>query len=246
MKNLKRTLTCLGILLSYFSYSQVSPPLGSLPMLYNGGFAGESGQGRLALGIQTSKRLWNGNFSGYGSYDHFFSKISTGIGLTAIVGTQNAYILSISPKISFKGKYTLAPFVEGSYISDKFEGGGGFLFNSQKFYLGYSLTTFASFLQIGYSFQRLPESVFSFTPQLVFQINSISRPDIDIPAYSFIFRYKKFITGINDNGLALGYQGKKDKIVLSQNYLFFWTRNESAVNLSYRHFFELKSNTSNW
>src|SRR5687767_3299342 len=147
MKNLRTALACIGMLVSNITYSQDNPPLGTLPMNYNGGFAGESGKGRLIVGANAIGEYFGDRYSFYGSYDHFFTKISTGVGLTAIGGYRDAYQLSISPKISFKGKYTFAPFVSVSYFDNEIGGSAGVLFNSQKFYMGYSLFRRSSIIQ---------------------------------------------------------------------------------------------------
>ena len=146
------------------------------------------------------------------------STMGNGNPLNSDQSIDNYFIsLSIAPKILIKGKYTLSPSIEFSqgfalldwvdplyspsiepvkslrYTSSRL----GLLFNTKKFYIGYSIfllnhyqyktasSTFRSprvgdnfahhflqgkrqYLKFGYTFQRSSESKFSFTPQLAF------------------------------------------------------------------------------
>jgi hypothetical protein len=105
----------------------------------------------------------------------------------------------------------------------------GLLFNSTKFYIGYSINLlnrtktedevfrnrgFYSDVQIGYTFYRNTESVSSFTPQLVISIEKdwyTNRVVIRVQGYNASFRYKQFIWGLNDGGILLLTRGNADR-----------------------------------
>ena len=275
MNKIRTAFVCVGILWTLNSYCQ-NIPMGTLPMLYNGGFAGESQHGRLNGGIgissypyrissTTSSQSTDYASCYFASYDQFITKLSLGVGLTfshdynrysynsELYFKKREYILlSVSPKLSFKGKYTLAPFLDVAYINTRGDVGNayrfipmddswsvrtGFLFNSKKFYAGFSYYIFNTdhrtamypyyatvgvegssyVIQAGYTFQRRPESNFSFTPQVAYlHFNGASGIDLN-----FMFRYKKFIWSINNNGLGLGMQHKNFRFMVSQSYIFF-------------------------
>jgi hypothetical protein len=268
MKKTKTVLVCLGIILTIQSFSQ-DIPLGTLPMLFNGGFAGEGENARVTTGIGGRNGAgWSREkmFNYFGSYDQFLPKLRTGIGVTLIRSHYNYYIssdtasydhrknaaiISLSPKFSFKGKYTLAPFADfaysthedsqlGDFLNRRIGIRTGFLFNARKFYAGVTYNTYTKhytmnsyflesyeryplILQVGYTFQRLPESNFSFTPQFAFFIRpnpSLYEDRLDFD-FNLMFRYKKFIGSFNNNGLGLGMQTNKFRVLLSQNYMFF-------------------------
>jgi len=136
----------------------------------------------------------------------------------------------------------------------------GFLINSDKAYVGasarildYTSSPFGDaslnffnqvrfILQAGYTFQRKPESKFSFTPQLVFgmqgnQPNSVIKdsegwfPNNTYYDLNLIFRYKKLISGINTTGVMLGYQNSKFRLQVS-NFVYdgFYT---GSISLRY-------------
>jgi hypothetical protein len=86
---------------------------------------------------------------------------------------------------------------------------------------------------VGYTFQRTPESKFSFTPQIVVsyerfnnvysmwngQVGVIDKVRyITLVDLNLTFRYKKLITGINSNGLMVGYQNSKFKLQVTNFY----------------------------
>lgn len=165
----------------------------------------------------------------------------------------NGFSLAIAPKFSIKGKYTISPSMDfsygrgqkESYYPDEFdkpwdERSGdhegftsrvGLLFNTNKYYVGYSVNLinkrfhnnqrvfngqdrFMSVLQLGYTFQRTSASKFSFTPQLAFLIS-----DYKLRPFSFIngtlsFRYDKFIAGMHTTGFHLGWQTEKLRVML--------------------------------
>lgn len=258
-------------------------------MQFNGGFAGEGEKARFVAGGGVGSHYFNQRNTSsthFGSYDQFFPKLRSGIGLTYrgynygyyhynIVGEfrhrENSLMLSFSPKFSSKGKRTFAPFIDlivgyakNSTVLDmpdyrpgvmRASGRIGVLYNSRKFYAGityYAFTTSVftelhSFyratghppvLQTGYILQRLPESRFSFTPHLAFflvtRIYSSKRwyeLNLDL---NLMFRYKKFIWSLNNTGLGLGYQNKRFRILLSQNYIYFNKLNlQNSLSLRY-------------
>ena len=177
MKNLFITiLFCAGIHNVQPAFSQISP-IGALPMQYNPSFAGTVGNSRVATNI--SYHFQNKYYSrkGYGlnlSYDNYFPKIRSGIGITAhangstndddyyITDQQSAGIsFIIAPKISLKGKYTISPSLQVSYQnffqnynswyqyyedghSTGLVGTAGILFNASHYYIGYSIRIFNS------------------------------------------------------------------------------------------------------
>lgn len=270
MKKIRTVLICMGIVLSLQSVAQ-NIPLGTLPMLYNGGFAGECESPRFVVGTGVTgsgSSAWTDSKSHnyYASYDQFFSKLRSGIGVTFTrdyyasirpndytYDRSRSYLsISFSPKFSFKGKYTFAPFVDFNYIGVKESSIGpdlrsttalrtGFLFNSKKFYAGVSIysniegdrvLTYPNgyakgnpiAIQTGYTFQKLPDSKFAFTPQVALLIqnttSSYEQSDLEVDL-NLMFRYRKFIWSVNNNGLGLGFQNDKFRIMLSQNYIFF-------------------------
>lgn len=306
----KRLLLTLSCFYSIALFAQQAPPIGVLPTYYNSGFAGEAGAPRISTFSFMTTYGHSGvyQYGNYLSYDNFFKKIRSGVSLTVGQLNQNsgpAYQFRsrvvnavISPKFSFGGKYTLAPFVrfnlvEGksdhfylgtqglsSYESKSRSGGisSGALFNSSKWYVGFTVGsrqlqnlfyqennipasnsnfTFTYWtpsvnwsFQAGYTFQRKPDSKFSFTPQIVFSpfryrqyfSNTIGNQTIEhkssdqgvrIDDMNLMFRYKKIIAGVNvqrvkinknffqawkDPDISLGYQTKKFRILLNQNY----------------------------
>jgi hypothetical protein len=295
-------------LLTLKSYSQ-NIPLGTLPMLYNGGFAGEGNAHRYNTGVSFYKKPFSPQdryFSYFYSMDLFIPKLSTGIGLTQIY-RQASYnndifgvtkdnidvsMISLSPKISLKGKYTIAPFINFIFFNDRLKQDAsrptyislpsihfrvteriGFLFNSRKFYfgisanslnnapayaneihspwryisgsyLGYMVHTYpygyrdrglfnCLLFQGGYTFQKRPESKFSFTPQVAVQYMKYEDIGVD---FNLMFRYSKFLWSLNNNGIGLGFQSKLKngdiRVLLSQSYLF--DKNEKMLSLTLR------------
>lgn len=160
-------------------YSQ-SSLIGTLPMQFNPAFAGGAGCPR--IGTISQVVIYKSPFSNFGtynynrqnyefSYDNFIPKISSGIGIhggysrLAYNGWQTNTLdlthdiflgLSIAPKFSFKGKYTLSPAAEINanfkntnydHFSQKMEPIKssinpelrlGLAFNARKFYAGVS------------------------------------------------------------------------------------------------------------
>jgi hypothetical protein len=271
----KRLLSIFLITSSLNLWAQM--PIGHLPTQYNGGFAGEAGAPRLFFNSYMTGYRQGGYVPMYGSYlsyDNFFRKLRSGISFTLGRTNSNYYFaktdgysasVSISPKFSFNGKYTLAPFVTYSLAGSiskfatspngsspeldeaKSLGGNvraGALLNSSKWYVGLTIASrffqhnlYRNFepsntgyyygvpkirvsIQAGYTFQRTPESKFSFTPQITltpfryrFTSSSTLRPtnatitqttsDSGISAVmNLMFRYRKIIAGVN-NGFRI-------------------------------------------
>jgi hypothetical protein len=144
----------------------------------------------------------------------------------------------------------------------------GLLFNTSKFYVGYSVAVIdhlsiryangvtksgrpfrlTSYLQIGYTFQRSPESNFSFTPQLTLAIGSNhyssftydDRIGINyFEAFHLNFRYKQFIWGVNNTGVHVGWQSSRFRI-MSSNTFGIGGRNDGGYsgNVSLRYLFK--------
>ena len=233
MRNIiKAGLFWCGILLSFVCNAQYSPPLGALPMQFNGSFAGEAGVPRVSIiGSYYWHRApsvveWNSYHSDL-SYDQFIPAIRSGVGLSVggykweslweperqIEGESYYVALAVAPKISIKGKYTLSPSiivryddgnstskesqVAATFRSKRVTSQFGLLWNTPKYYIGYSFNGFShselegeslsngiktpvvnikrpyrfnSLLQAGYTYQRSSESNFSITPQLVIRV----------------------------------------------------------------------------
>jgi hypothetical protein len=290
--------SCVAVLLCSTELLAQRIPIGALPTRYNGGFAGETGTLRVASFSfieygpipypppSGSNRISRGTFI---SADHFLKKLRSGIAFTVgHVSGQQGYLsdyrytsmsLAISPKFSFKGKYTFAPFADFSFgnsmyrwdpsfyhnevddVND-FNIKTGFLVNSKKAYMGISadvlqysdyynkLQFFSDMrysLQAGYSFQRTPESEFSFTPQLLvsyqrWYINNIftNQPErlnlIILLDLNLVFRYKKFISGINNTGVMFGYQNNRFKLQVSNFYSPGFSTNIRSQLSDHTHF----------
>jgi hypothetical protein len=199
------------------------------------------------------------------------------------------FSVAVAPKISLNGKYTLSPslnleytavqaptstvtindtsLVRHGYTSKHWQSRAGLLFNTNKFYVGYSvdimndwdfnsdnglqrsrrLDGFNSYLQLGYTFQRSPESDFSITPQVAFYMgheNSGWNKTFDklgiylFQGYNVTFRYKQFIWGVNNMGVHGGWQSRRLKLMatnaISFEGGFYW---HHAANLSLRYVF---------
>jgi hypothetical protein len=254
--------------------------VGALPTFYNGGFAGEAGTLRVtsfSYFKYTPSRVYASHTKSAGSFisvDHFVKKIRSGIAFTAGVERErrwtdiNSMILAISPKLSFGGKYTFAPFADFSfkrykirydglvrdtvdfdshYDVDDFAIRTGFLVNSSRAYAGItadiyqywkstlgvsadrSFTNMRYTFQAGYTFQRIPDAKFSFTPQLVinysrndfydFQKAEISKIRyITLMDINLMFRYDRYMAGLCSNGLLLGYQRNRFRLSVTNIY----------------------------
>jgi hypothetical protein len=157
--------------------------------------------------------------------------------------------------------------VSYGYDSRSLRGRAGFLFNTSKFYVGYSvdildnwdfhsdngrqgsrrLDRFSSYLQLGYTYRRSPDSHFSITTQVAFYIghggfvyrNTGDRFGIHwFQGYNVTFRYKQIIWGVNNMGLHGGWQSGRLKLMatnaISFEGGFYW---HHAANLSLRYVF---------
>jgi hypothetical protein len=174
-----------------------------------------------------------------------------------------SFALAVAPKFSIKGKYTISPSLDLAYTNTWNQSYGVYidsswvpidviyhsltsraaiLFNSNKYYLGYSVDlasrTFArnniptlssninkyfnSYLQMGYTFGR-STSKFSFIPQLVLQIHSYpyeNRLRIGLQALNLNFRYNKVICGFNNGGVHVGWQNEQLRFMLTNSLSF--------------------------
>ncbi|MBD0256377.1 MAG: type IX secretion system membrane protein PorP/SprF [Cytophagales bacterium] len=263
------SLVCTGA----YGQQTTGLPLGALPMQYNSGFAGEAGSPRIStnVGLIAGRGTYGRGYHLSASYDQFIAALRSGIGVSVHqYRTDNAYYATnaygfsaaIAPKISLGGKWTLSPSLDLSYyggrsVARDIAGGGnaeterwrsraGLLFNTSKFYVGYSVAVvdhlsmrfangvaesgrpyrLTSYLQIGYTFQRSPESNFSFTPQLTLatgtsQYQSFAYNDrIGInyfEAFHLNFRYKQFLWGVNNMGVHVGWQSHRVKVMASNS-----------------------------
>lgn len=206
-------------------------PVGALPTYYNGGFAGEAGVTRVASFSYSNFKIDNAFNSAYiaspvfGSFlsvDHFLKRISTGIAFTGGVesldsrsGSKYAS-LAISPKISVKGKYTVAPFVDAVYeratvrLSALYDPSqyssfeindlkirGGFLVNSSRAYVGLA-AAFARYYKTDYyalegRWTTFSNMTFSFQTGYTFQQTPESRfsftPQLALSFYREIYPY---------------------------------------------------------
>lgn len=291
---------------SFAQFSSETVPVGMMPTYYNGGFAGEAGAPRVAIFSYFTSHTYrltpdhqeHWRFSGsYVSVDHFVKNLRSGIAVTTgyIRQSQDLYdqhqkvsnnfcSIAISPKISSKGKYTLAPFADfyfghkrdtladdmnyfgktitaGQYHWNDFGIKTGFLVNSDKAYVGlsaqilnYTQSPYADkslnffhevvyALQMGHTFQRKQESKFSFTLQLVFwwqRYQAVRYPYTTAKWHlryegdlNLVFRYTKFIAGLNFTGVMVGYQNNKFKLQISN----FWSREAYSGSISLRYTF---------
>jgi hypothetical protein len=184
---------------------------------------------------------------------------------------------TLSPSLSLEHVAVHAPpgnlvindttVVRYGYDSRSWVGRAGFLFNTSTFYIGYSvdilnnwdfnygnglqgsrrLDRFNSYLQLGYTFRRSPESHFSITPQVAFYMgqgggvyrNTGDRFGIHwFQGYNVTFRYKQFLWGVNNMGLHAGWQHRRIKLMatnaISFEGGFHW---HHAANLSLRYVF---------
>lgn len=122
---------CVSFLLFANKLQAQDAPIGALPTRYNGGFAGEAGELRVAS-FSYLEYSWHNytipswpdhttNSGTFISVDHFLKKLGSGVAITAgQEGNGHTYrgtstSLAISPKISLNGKYTIAPFADFSF-----------------------------------------------------------------------------------------------------------------------------------
>jgi hypothetical protein len=204
---------------------------------------------KIVLGMGNPNIRYGLGLNTHTSYDQFISKIRSGIGVSvnynnypgnSFNSSNYGFSLAIAPKFSLNGKYTLSPSLDFSYNSgrsvtenwlgsneqqivtnDFLQSRIALLLNTQKWYIGYSVTLFqnnqvttsidtgvsdwsfnkyVSYWQLGYTFQRSSDSRFSFTPQLVFLTGYQNMYNSYIPQYRF--RYFRLM----DYNLAFRYQ----------------------------------------
>ena len=188
--------------------------IGFLPLQDNPSFAGAAKHSRLISNLRYSQERSTNNsqsFGAYFSYDKFIKKIGTGIGVTfsqsfynyeshldqssfKYNGKHTNGSLSVAPKFSLKGKYTISPSMQFSFTysesynnsnppptnnnfdpaSSNWYGKMGLSFNARKYYIALSNKLFKKSqqerffqpnLQAGYVFEK-EDSKFSFIPQL--------------------------------------------------------------------------------
>lgn len=135
---LKAGLLFTGCLLSLVANGQANSgvPLGVLPTLYNGSFAGETGSPRLntLVGIGYN-RYFGGGYHAYAAYDQFIPALRSGIGIVAGharsryggdrfvpghegTGRGTYFSAAIAPKFSMGGKLTFSPSLDVSFNSN--------------------------------------------------------------------------------------------------------------------------------
>lgn len=195
---------------------------------------------------------------------------------------QGPYLsLAVAPKLSLRGKVTVSPSVDVSlYRGENVDRFGrvnnvyristvrsrvGLLFNTEKFYFGYSVHVvdqlkvlrndtlawfprnrfekFNSYFQVGYTFGQVTGSRFSCTPQLVFRLGS---PRYDMDAFrrfhpvdfNLSFRYRKVIWGLNLTGVHVGWQTERLRIVLSDRLEYLGREPGYVANLAVRYNFK--------
>ena len=131
----KLILSSLALCICALATSAQELPVGMmLPTYYNGGFAGEAGAPRVATFSHFYYHKYKSPTFGslYWRYrgscvsvDHFIKGLRTGVAVTAghIAEDQNMITdyqkrslsfgsITLSPKVSSKGKYTFAPFLD--------------------------------------------------------------------------------------------------------------------------------------
>lgn len=189
---------------------------------------------------------------------------------------HSSFGIAIAPKLSLGGNITISPSLDYHYFKQESSGNheitgfrtrGAILINTSKFYIGWSVdlyrkfnsndSTFSlsynfpkdirSFIQMGYTFQRSPESKFSFTPQILFIIDK-SWPQkkyyIGPELIMLNFRYNKFLWGASSAGPHVGWQTENMKVMLSKNFswlnYFPFENSNNPVQLSFRYAFKEK------
>lgn len=278
------------------------PPVGVMPMHYNSSFAGSSGNSRISSNIFYSNRNSSGYYNNSRlivnaavSYDGFFPKIRSGIGITVnkytssivqmnnsdeykINDTNSSISFDIAPKISIRGKYTISPSLRVSYLSSNLDLYGsdpdwfgrleehtwngfssriGLLFNTGRYYIGYSVNLFSSdsdhfafgsfysYLQLGYSFQRQADSKFSFTPQLVLglQCKTEFNNKVSFPSLNLGFRYGQFLASllaVNSDfvpSFQLGWQKNGWRILTTHEFNMYFNGVLYSPSLGLRYIF---------
>jgi hypothetical protein len=97
-------------------------------------------------------------------------------------------------------------------------------------------------VQTGYTFQRTPKSKFSFTPQLALSyyhyknynpLRGVTYKEnvIDLMDLSLMLRYSKFVAGVNNNGIILGYHTDKFRLQVGNTYSGI-IKGDKTINIS--------------
>lgn len=224
---------------------------------------------RSGIGIKMSGYGFSNDYDSESNGSHHFSGKGTGISFVA------------APKISIKGKYTISPSLDFGFSSSHFDyyGNGqnwtpnpeldtgikyrlnssiGLLFNTDRYYFGYSISLFAgefgdiklnsfySNLQVGYTFQRNDQSKFSFTPQFRVVIKDKDEYytyNVSKPFYNLGIRYGQILTSIissNDfkpNGFQIGWQKNGWRIISSNEFNKHYHYTIYIPSLSVRYIF---------
>lgn len=210
--------------------------------------------------------------------------------------------MAVAPKFSIKGKYTLSPSVDfslqhGSFNSQAAPGHSlyvpesgsymhlssklGLLFNTHKYYIGYSASIFGKTnlsweetpntynpllrqgihpgytwqtIQAGYTFQKNPESEFSFTPQLAFSLALGDEGTNLNLKFNLTARYKRYLAGLDGSmpfvGAHVGYQTDKWRLMLNQHITNIDEENAIPFsgNISFRYLFNKtdKAGPASW
>jgi hypothetical protein len=224
----------------------------------------------ITAGVGSENQLFNSvtlNNKGI-SHDQKDRNTYVSVALAPKISLKGKYTLSPSVDISYFSLRSNIAYsspdsgqIYREFNNLEWQGRAGLLFNTSKLYIGYSVilfqyirnpytntyltlnSSFQSFLQMGYTFQRSSASKFSFTPQLVLSVhryvNQRRAPFyIDIEAFILTFRYRQFIWGLNNQGIQLGWQTDKIRLKLTNGFGFSSRRssNSSYVgNLSFRY-----------
>lgn len=250
---IKTVLTCAGIVFSLQCTAQNIIPLGTLPMQYNSGFAGESEKARLITGGSigaysfAGRNYWNNYFA---SYDQFFPELRSGIGLTVNGSNHDYYYnrthydtresllqLSFSPKFSVRGKYTLAPFVDLSYHEYK---------HPTYYSMGNILTGDATSGRVGILFNMrkfyfgltyYAFSTGSYARILLFNSNSGKHPWVLQTAYAFQRMAESkfsFTPHLAFFFIAPVYELSFDLNLMFRYKKFIWSLNNTGLGLGYQ------------
>ena len=201
------------------------------------------------IGISTSYYGNNSDFLEGGGYD-------ISLAIAPKISIKGKYTLSPSIDISYGSlhstynfgrnySYELIQDYEQEFIGSRV----GILFNTNRYYIGLSFFAYnkndhtiyyngirsnmnlnakkhLGALQFGYSFQKSPESKFSFTPQIAINIiedNYLPNERSIGPElyFNFTFRYNKYIAGVSNAGFHIGLQTEKLRLMLSNNFNLF-------------------------
>lgn len=260
--------------------------IGAVPVNYIPSFAGNANQSRISSYSTYQSIMSSKVFSQTLSYDDFLPKLSTGFGIKAEYQNFKAgdfYSSSImkaelivAPKISIKGKYTISPGFALTYAKQSFETDtsvssffigdttisnfnykASLLFNSKKFYAGYTweisplnlVLGYSSgffhhhYIQAGYTYQRSEESKFAFTPQVLLKFHfwndKVNRFLQLVPTLNLNFRYEQFLGGIGNRHIMLGWQNDKLKVMgifhrnFQRNAVMIGTPGSFSVSIRY-------------